>query len=283
LKTILKTTKKTSLAFGLLAIMIISLALLPHFAHSRTPEGPIRWEIINSTSKTTAPAATINAAAGNITSLNIFGKTVTQSWQGYVGNVSGAITLDDSHNNTIFNWTISSAKGEIYATYLPTVDWTAGRVYCWNWSGGGLPKDETLRLGELEGWDTTPGDVPLNTKTLGLSEPNAADSINNTFSPAGTLAHSNFYVGDQLINGSIESSCPLVKLYNSTGHGVFEQVLLFSNYTDFDNRGVIYTSILKSGVIGFDGNRWDFQMIVGVNGHNGNSEATPFYFYVELE
>ncbi|MEM2121740.1 MAG: hypothetical protein QXU20_03745, partial [Candidatus Woesearchaeota archaeon] len=39
----------------------------------------------------------LQALAGNISYLSIYTKAVTQAWQGYVGNISGKIVLDDAN------------------------------------------------------------------------------------------------------------------------------------------------------------------------------------------
>jgi hypothetical protein len=275
-------SEKLSKVGFLVGVVVLTLLSTTLVAAVLLPEGPTSFTRVSSTRRTPALNHTTQAYAGNVTQLMLVGKSVTQSWQGYAGNVSGTITLDDSAGDTMYDWAVASPQGEVYATYLPTVDWTTGRVYCWNWSGGGLPKDETLRLGELEGWDTTPGEVPTSTKVLGVAQYDV-DGINETFSAAGIEEHTSFYVGGQYINGSEDASCPLVKLYNSSGTGVFEQVLLFNNHTNFNSRGVIYTSIIQQDTVGYDGKPWDFQMIVGEDGHRGNTATTNYYFFVELE
>ncbi len=254
-----------------------------------TPEGPGTMSVVNSTRRTPTGMSSNEAYAGNITFLTITGQTVTQSWQGYVGNVSGVITLDDADNYTLYDWTDSSPTGEIYATYLSSVDWTTGNVLCWNWSA----PEVYLQLNELEGWGTT-GVKPTSTKSLGVTQ-TAVDGVNETFTcnacdGSTLLTHANFYVGGQFINGSALSPasqgggpCPAVKLYNGTGSGVFQEVILYNNQSGDNNDGVIYTSILNDSINGYNNQSWDFEMIVGENGHSGDTSTTTYYFYVELE
>jgi hypothetical protein len=278
----------------LICLFTLSASLV--FAVSE-PEGPSINEV--SDSRRQAAAVTNNSAyAGNITHLILTGTTVTQTWQGYVGNISGVITLDNSNSDTLYNWTLADPEGEVYASYIQNIDWTTGNVLCWNWSNS----DELyLQLAEYEGSETTYGAGPnaTTTKVLGLAADDV-DGVDETFhckicGEAGDgLDHSSFYVGGQQIVGTateaeINGPCPYLGttttrgLFNSTGDGVFEEVLLYHDDTGIANDGVIYTAILKQSVTGYDGGVWDFQMLVGEDGHNGNTDSTPYFFYVELE
>lgn len=267
--------------------VLFSLATMSLVLAVSQPEGPGTFTQVTSTRRAAAANASIAAYAGNVTHLNVAGSTVTQTWQGYVGNVSGTITLDDSSGNTLYDWTLADPEGEIYATYTPYVDWTTGFVTCWNWSDQSAGDSNALTLGELEGWDTT--NAPTNVATLGLATDDV-DGVNETFSVPGASAHSSFYVAGKYIDGTAGVSCPLAKLYNSTSttgtaaSAPFEQVLLQYNGTaSINSGGVIYTSILKDDIVGYDGTTWDFEMIVGEDGHSGNTATTTYYFYVELE
>ena len=73
-------------------------------------------------------------------------------------------------------------------------------------------------------------------------------------------------------------------MYNNTGlngAGAFEEVMM----TDAsDDTQLVFAAILEErGAIGFDGNNYDFEMLVLENGHGTNTLATTYYFYVELE
>ncbi|MGV8085989.1 MAG: hypothetical protein ACP5N1_00005, partial [Candidatus Woesearchaeota archaeon] len=85
-----------------------------------------------------------------------------------------------------------------------------------------------------------------------------------------------FFVSNININST--QNCRAVNLYNSTGASSedFQEVLLH------DGAAVIYTAIIKQDSLGFDDRTHDFQMLVGENGHLGDSTSTPYYFYVEL-
>src|SRR3989344_75402 len=243
------------------------------------PEGPGTLTVVNSSRRLAGSALTTQATAGNITHLIVQGQTVTQSWQGFVGNITCTITLDDANNNTLYDWSLADPEGEIYATYLSQVNWTAGSVLCWNWTH---TVASYLQLVELE---TNPaaGDGAPNVYGGIGALADDPDGVNETFTAPGLGMHASFYVGSQLINGSLGPSCPITRLYNSTGQGTFREVILYHDGTGASNDGVIYTAIINQSVIGYDTQRWDFEMIVGENGHEGDVTPITYYFYVELQ
>jgi hypothetical protein len=276
--------------------MLFMLATLTLVIAVATPEGPSTLSVTYRGRRLAFPAPTLNASAGNITHLVVNGKTVTQTWQGFVGNITGTITLDDSLNYTLYNWSLADPEGEIYATTLDSVDWTTGSVNCWNYSNNA---DNHLYLGELEGWSRTtviPSEaqawINLTVKT------DDVDGVNETFkceacyggNPAVAISGANetaaFFVGGQKIDGvsrNMTGNCPNTKLYNTSGGPAFQEVLLYVDTTGTDDDGVVYTSILNQSVASYNGAPADFEMIVGENGHLGNTADTVYYFYVELE
>ena len=77
-----------------------------------------------------------NAAyAGNITELTIRAFAITQTWQGYFGNVTGVIQLADSNDKVMYNWTLASPEGEVYASVNDSIIWA--NIQCLNFSSSG--------------------------------------------------------------------------------------------------------------------------------------------------
>ncbi len=265
-------------------LLLVGLVLAAGFvAAVSEPEGPSTINVGTVSRRIAWPTSSKSAEAGNITTLTVYGKTVTQSWQGFVGNVTGLVVLEDSRNFTLYNWSMPNPRGEIYATYLSSVDWSTGLVKCWDWT---ITHDASyLQRGEYEGWSSLTDDEDNfpDTETLGMSVDDV-DAINDTFSTS--INHDAFYVGGQSITAN---TCPATLLFNDGGTttaGLWQEVLLFDNKTNSTGHftgGVIYTSIIEENGVGYDGGQWDFQMIVGENGHNGDISSTPYYFYVELE
>lgn len=225
------------------------------------PEGPTTFDILNTSRRAAAGAATVQAQAGNVTQISIVGNTVTQTWQAYYGNVSGTITLDDALNNTIYNWQLASTEGEIYASESP-IDFTYGNVFCYDFDATDAGDSSFNTLAEYEA-------------LLGL-DADDADGIDETFTESAAYDH--FFVGSHRIN----DTCPTTQMYDQDEQSdpdKFQEVLLYDNTSD----KLVYTAVIEQDAQGFDDRYWDFEMIVGENGHAGDTTTTTYYFYVELE
>jgi hypothetical protein len=202
--------------------------------------------ISNSTALAGSPESH-DAIAGNVTEIQIFGESVTQTWQGYFGNVSGAITLENAAGNAMYNWSLASPEGEIYASPSNNVAWAS--IECFNWTANGTTVESAYNIGA-----------------------NDADGINETFS---NTVHPDFATGTKAFNNG---ECMSTEIFSqgAGSEGTFDEVLLW------DGSDLVFAAILEKDAIGFDGNPYDFQMIVVEDGHNGDTTTTPYYFYVEL-
>jgi hypothetical protein len=214
----------------------------------------------------------VQAIAGNVTELNIFGFSTTQSWQGYFGNVSGTIQLADSNDNVLYNWSLASPQGEIYASTNSSINW--GYIQCFNFTAQGTYQDDTANAGatSLYGTNLTQLESSFNIA------PDDVDGVDETFSLLGT-GHNTFYTNNLEFS---EGECPNTRVFSDAGQGEdnkFEEVLLYEPTT----RSIIFTSILNEDVLGFDNNSHDFQMLVLEDGHRTDTDTTTYYFYVELE
>ena len=112
-------------------IFLFSIILFSSSAISLTPSGAS----VSPLAPQTAPSDSSgnnSAYAGNITYLGISGISVTQSWQGYFGNVSGAIILADNNNNAIYNWTLAEPSGEVYSSTNSSITWSS--IQCFNFT-----------------------------------------------------------------------------------------------------------------------------------------------------
>jgi len=261
---------KIELYLVLLFFLAVSLQL--SFISSISPSGGN----VTIVKTETAPADTAGvqqAIAGNVTELNIFGYSTTQTWQGYFGNVSGTIQLADSNDKVLYNWSLASPQGEVYASTNSTILWnnvqclnfTADETYTNEAGNGGTTNLHGLNLTGLENrFNITPNDV---------------DGVNETFTLSGAGSHKLFYTSNQEFTGN---ECKSTRVYDNTGTGVnnhFEEVLLYEPTTE----SVIFTSILNSDTLGFDNKTYDFEMLVLENGHGTDVSTTPYYFFVELE
>lgn len=246
-----------------LLILGLWLSLCAALAYAAsTPEGPTTLTIDATSRRAPVSAPTLDAIAGNVTQLTVDGQTVTQTWQGYYGNVTGTVTLDDASGHTMYDWTLASPEGEIYAA-TAQVDWTSGNVKCYDFDLTDAGYSDFVMLSELE-------------TALGLAADDI-DGVDETF-PEGA-GYDDFYAGEYLI----DATCPTTQMYNGSevkDANSFQEVLLYDNTSNV----IVYTGILEQvEPTGFNDQPWDFQLLVGENGHNGNTATTPYYFYVELE
>jgi len=214
------------------------------------PMGPSSVTPIGSSRYSTPGGANVTAIAGNVTELNFVANAITNTWQGYFGNITGTIVLGNSNNQSMYNWNLSSPSGQVYATRTSSVP-TWASVVCAN-----------------------QGNVTVEDAILGVNQTTDQDSVNKTF--LNTTSFNSFYVGGLNINST--QNCRAVNLYNSTGapSSNFQEVLLN------DGTNMIYTAVINQDANGFDNRTHDFQMLVGENGHNGDVVTTPYYFYLEL-
>ena len=203
--------------------------------------------------------AVIDAIAGNLTELDITGVTQTRNWQGFFGNVSGTIILEDASGSRFYDWTAAEPQGQVYASTVDAITWT--EIACADF------EDETFR----STWYTT----------FGMLETDY-DNILETYNETNP---EEFYVGYTTIGaGSCNSAYTFVNDERQTED--FPAVLL----ADGDGTGsLIFTAIIEDRLdgargskTGYDGNEYDFQLLVAENGTGGNSDVTPYYFWVEL-
>jgi hypothetical protein len=213
-----------------------------------------------------------DAFAGNITELNLTGRTQTKHWQGYWGEITGTIILDDAQNWTLYTWNNMEPKGEIYATVNDTPDWQ--NIACFNYTGGA----DGTGLGNITAWE-----IFYNITY------NDVDGIDETFNET---SHIPFDVGDQTI---FQDTCWRTYTYMNDAYQTdkFLEVLL----SDPDGR-LIFTTLIENDdnsnntdIVGYNGQTHDFQMLVAedgtsrVGGFGGpiNLATTRYYFYVDLQ
>ncbi|MCD6464504.1 hypothetical protein J7L02_03215 [Candidatus Woesearchaeota archaeon] len=204
------------------------------------PVGPTLTYISNST-LTSSPASRTDLQGY----IHVITFDVTQQntrWKAYVGNVTGKLTLDDASGNTIYDWTLTTIRGEVYASRSSSIEWAS--INCSNET---IIGNEQTALGMTFSQD---------------------DSINSTFNrtnkyamvtasitmPAGTCKSQFTYVND------------------ASQESVFEELLLS------DGSNLVYATFINASSTGFDGSTYDFQMIVA----DREDTAQTYYFWVEL-
>ena len=218
-------------------------------------------------------AQSIFAQAGNVTEMDIIGFSITQSWQGYFGNVSGTITLGDLSDNVLYNWSAVNPSGEVYATNATLVSWV--NIQCFNFTATGTYASDVAQRGATSLYGTN---LSLLENWTGIAVGDV-DGVDETFTLLGS-GHDIFYTNNLEFAGG---ECRNTRLFGDTGAGVdgeFEEVLLY----DPDNQAVIFTSLIEnSTVLGFDDGDHDFELIVLENGHSTDVAVTNYYFYLEIQ
>ncbi len=256
--------------YGLMLAGLLAGIILASFAAVQAaPQGPDQINITSSQRNSQSSSALlVQAEAGNVTSLKISGLRITQTWQAYYGNISGAIVLDDANNFTFYDWALPNPTGEIYAANGSNVNWA--NVYCINVSQNGsqpIRPDGTV--------------TNINASTIELKygiNISDTDGLNETFTSFYTDADG-FYVG--AINFNINDGCSMLQPYTNELPSSSWQELLLS-----DNQSIIFSTIIRNNDNGFQPGStdiMDFQLMVLENGHFGSeSTTTNYYFYVEL-
>jgi len=264
-------SKENLAVFILVATLVFSVSL--GFVSGVTPNGASVTED-NSTTASADTAGQEEAIAGNVSELTISAYSTTQTWQGYFGNVSGAIQLTDASDNVLYNWSLASPSGEVYSSANETISWV--NIQCFNFTAEGGFSDESGNGGttNLDGTNLTTIETQYGLSTT------SSDGVDETFTLSGAGTHDAFYTANQQFS---EGECPSTRIFGDTGEGVtdeFEEVLLYEPTT----QSVVFTSLLESGsVLGFDNNDYDFEMLVLEDGHNSDTSSTTYYFFVELE
>lgn len=226
-------------------LTVFVLCFMTSFAFAVAPSGATVTPGTSSAASADAAGSDTNALAGNVTEITLSGFSNTQAWQGYFGNVTGTIQLADSSDNVLYNWSLASPEGEVYASTSNTITW--GSMVC---------ADQTVQSGLETTFNIATDDVDGVQETF-LLDDHAAFFTNSI----------EFTLGE----------CNNTKLYNDAGAGTFDVVLLH------DGTNTVFTSILQEDVTGFDAATHDFEMIVLEDGHGTDVATDTYYFWVELE
>ena len=192
------------------------------------------------------------AKGGFITETNFDTEQRTAKWQGYYGNITGRIVLEDSQKHEMYNWTWNSSKGgEVIATTNTSIPYWTGVTNVTT-----TERDETSNgINAKWGWETDQSDdadATFSNDTYDLVV--AGTSLTNTIATAD------------------DSILP-------TGKGWKTAVIKDSSSID-SKEDYLFVGIIKNDAEAFDTTTKDFQMIVPV-GDTPTSTDT-YYFYVEL-
>ncbi|MFP4567441.1 MAG: hypothetical protein ACLFN8_00705 [Candidatus Woesearchaeota archaeon] len=224
---------------------------------------------------------------GFIHVVNIDKSQQTPRWKAYVGNITGELALGDG-TYSIFNWNLTTITGEIYATRYNGTFASSPPNLSEEWPQG--DSSNTLPI-----WSTmecaTQDEINNETTLLNHNYDLDVDALNRTFTTGFTFQ--NFAVASRTID---TSTCRGTFLnYNATndnseqGVAGWQQVVLtdrgdgISSGADYAP-DLMYAALLKDSGLGFNGEVYDYQILLPENGDlsEQNPDPIPYYFYMEL-
>mgnify|MGYP000698084768 CR=1 FL=1 len=211
------------------------------------PSGP---DAINITSNETSTGSTsgsiVNISGGYVANLNVTATVQNPHWKGFVGWIDGMFTLDDASGSSVYDWSLSSVSGEIYASR------NASSV---NWTGIGCASAAEIDVED------------------GLLDHTKEDNISSTFS--GLNSETYVIAGVQIAAGDCFAANSYINNVSQSGN--FEEIVLH------DSSNVLFAAEIENAVVGYDGVGYDFQMIVPENGNETFTGVSAYYLYVEID
>jgi hypothetical protein len=230
---------------GLLASLLAWPVLV-----AAAPTGASVTFISNTTANASNPGNRTDAR-GTITTLKLDATQQDGHWKGYVGNVSGKLTLDDANKMTIYDWSLTGVtiQGRVYVTRNASILFAS--VTC----------AANATVNTEDGFNNITG--------------TSVDSINQTFVNS---THKAFYVGATPI---ANSTCRAIATFvNDTPQSISEAMTFQEILLQDSAANLIYTTIIEPNLSGFDSNTYDFQLIVAESGIKVS--PTTYYFFTEI-
>ncbi|OGJ15379.1 hypothetical protein A3K73_07930 [Candidatus Pacearchaeota archaeon RBG_13_36_9] len=240
----------------IIAVMLTVLVL--QCVKAANPTGPDSIDIIRNVTKNSTTTKMLNVSGGRIVTLDVNATVQNVRWKAFVGNVSGKFTLTDPEGATVFDWSIASMTGRIYATANATaLSWVT--INCSN-------------VTSLE-WENTKMNHTRSDDNITKTFNATINSTEDNLTISG--GHAELYVGNRYMPAD---TCPTLNTYeNSLAQDTdFEEVALY------DGGNMIYAAILEEDHAGYNNYKYDFQMIVPEIGLSDFSGATAYYIYVEI-
>jgi len=239
-------TEKLWQAFMIAAVLFAVIASVAHPGFAE-PQGVSITSSVTENASVRSPASSA-AQGGSFTTLVLNVTSQTSKWKAYVGNVTGKMTLDNSLNQTIYDWSLSIVQGEVYVSRNNSVTFTS--LACAN-----------------------AANITAEHTALGINA-TSDDSINNTFRQS---VHRSFIVGGTGLVAN--SSCSAIATYINDAAQTPSESADFQEILMSDGRNVVYVTLLENNAAGFDNSQYDFQAIVP---DDPTATTTTYYFYAEL-
>ncbi len=263
-----------------IALMVV-FSTLVYAANSAEPSKPSSFTLISNSTNAYPIGQVTNRTRGYIYTINIHEKQPTLKWAGFVGNITGSFALQDSKGFALYDWTIATTTGEVYASRHGE-------------SVNDIPNWENLVCASSA--NLTQEEEFMN-HSISYGASSNEDSMSKTFTTG--VSFSAFDIGEEVTISP--GSCLGANLNrNDTNSGIgqnWTQVVL-KDGTTWDGIGLGYTgsaryrpkltyaSIIQNDSMGFNPNEtYDFQMILPMNGLTGSGvtvDDIAYYFYIEL-
>lgn len=230
-----------------LLVLIILTSVITVFVSADPGGTAVSW---NSTDLGYAGSpANMTEDGGTITTMVLNAVQQNDKWKAYLGNITGALTLDDSTGTTIFDWTLAASgiTGEIYVTRASSVTWSS--INC---TTTAITNTEMTALGQVG---------------------TAVDSIRNTFNetthPAWVTA------GRTMPANTCNSTATFVSdARQNIATASFPEILMT------DGTSLVYSTTINQDATDYnDGDTSDFQFIVA---DDVSAASTTYYFYAEI-
>jgi len=282
---------RKAIKIGNIASVIILLALAT-IAYGQIIEPTAPNNIVYHGNRTNAKpnGTTFNYTRGFIHVVSLNETQPTYKWVGYVGNITGRFGLVDANDQALYDWDLVSTTGEVYATK--------------EGPGTDNPSESDGDQGGIPLWTNLTCAVSVMIKqeamilnhTTNFGSNNNEDSINSTFETSNFVLDT-FYVGESQITdsttkNSTSSNCYGINLNvnNSDVAGgsgsKWQEVVLTDSTKEGESTvheyDLIYASMVEDNVDGYNGEKYDFQMMLPQSGLEGGVSNIAYYFYVEL-
>lgn len=251
--------ERSTLLIAVVATLVLSASVLGY----GEPAAPLHFTRGASSSFNWNNFANVqtDALAGNITWLDITGISQTRAWQGFYGNVTGWITLDDANNYTFYNWSAAEPRGYVYATLVSHGDPSWLDVVCFNHATNASVFDASYNISQ-----------------------DAYDNVTNTYNVTLADAGQTVYI----VNNSF-NNCPATYIWRDDNY----QTSDFVNYLMWDKTGGtdgwVFGTIIENKDVSnktdktcYNGEFCDFQLLVAEDSHGTDTAVTPYYIWVDI-
>ncbi len=288
------------LVFSLLAVGMVFAAI------SSEPSKPTSITELGNVTNSYPNATALNGTRGYIYELIINESQPTQKWVAYVGNVIGKYALQDPNANAVYDWNIITVTGELYATKEgPFVTGACEQGIGGSCTGGlnpfagGIPYWPNLTCANNVSSVFGSAMITREEKMFNHTASDE-DSYSNTFKSTGFTLPT-FYAGETRVsdsgymwNGSAGNCYGVnlmrnnTKFASDTGKNWTEVILTDGTFQYVDstladqNYDLIYGVLLENDSFGYNGTKYDFQVLLPQSGLSGTQSNVAYYFYIEL-